>query len=350
MRRTNAATLQDVAREAGVTAMTVSVVLNGARSGTRVSDATRARIEEVAARLRYRPNGVARSLSRRRMDTLGVAAGISGQINLYFLDILNGILEAAATHGQNTTIYSVTDWEVDQSRLLQFCDGRVDGLILINPTLTAPFAATLGQYALFVTIQSTAPLSGIHSLDVDNEGAACEMVRYLIVQGHRRIAHITGSMTQIDAQLRLAGYRRALSEAGITPDESLVRPGWFTIDTGRQCMADLLDRPGPPPTAVFCANDATAYGAMETLAARGLRVPEDISVAGFDDLMLAQMTTPHLTTVHQPFQEMARRAVELLLHQIQPGEDDAPAPPDTEFFDAELTIRASVAPPHPDPA
>src|SRR5579875_3451633 len=126
MRRGNAATLQDVAREAGVAAMTVSVVMNGARSATRVSDATRARIQEAAARLRYRPNAVARGLSRRRMDTIGVVTKMDlKEINLYFLEVLNGILEVAAQHGQNTTVFSVTDWQGDEKRLLQFCDSRV---------------------------------------------------------------------------------------------------------------------------------------------------------------------------------------------------------------------------------
>ncbi len=345
MERSSAPTLQDVAREAGVSAMTVSAVLNGARSGTRVSAATRVRIEEAAARLLYRPNAAARGLSRRRMDTLGVAAAIDGAVNLYFLEVLNGILEAAARHGQNTTIFSVSDWAGDAERILGFCDGRVDGIVFIGPSLSEPFAEMLGRRSPFVTLHGAQSLPGTCSLDVDNEAGASMMVRHLIALGHRRIAHLTGGEDRPGARRRLAGYRRALTEAGLPADDALVLHGGFTAEAGRRLMADLLDRPGPAPTAVFCANDASAYGALETMAARGLRAPRDISVGGFDDLMLAQMTTPHLTTVRQPFREMGRRAVELLLLQINPPEGDAPAPPVAQVFDVELVVRASTGAP-----
>lgn len=345
MERSNAPTLQDVAREAGVSAMTVSAVLNGARSGTRVSAATRVRIEETAARLFYRPNAAARGLSRRRMDTLGVAAAIDGAANLYFLEVLNGILEAAAKHGQNTTIFSVSDWAGDEARILGFCDGRVDGIVLIGPHLTAPFAETLGRRSPFVTLHSAQSLPGTCSLDVDNEAGAFMMVRHLIAQGHRRIAHFTGGEDRPGARQRLAGYRRALAEASLPSDDALVLHGGFTTEVGRRLMADLLDRPGVPPTGVFCANDASAYGALETMAARGLRAPQDVSIGGFDDLMLAQMTMPHLTTIRQPFREMGRRAVELLLPQICPAVGDAPDPSFAQIFDVELVVRGSTGPP-----
>ncbi len=351
--------------------MTASVVLNGARSGTRVSEGTRARIVEAAAKLRYRPNAVARGLARLRMDTIGVVSIIDGgEVNLYFLEVLSGILEAAAERGQNTTVLSVKDWHADEQKILRFCDGRVDGLILVGPMFSQAFAENILHYAPLVALHSSATIPAC-DLNVDDEAGAYKMVRYLIKCEHRRIAHFTGG-ERIGAQRRVAGYRRALEEAGIPFDPAMVVPGSFTTASGRERIRELLDRRtiDPFPTAIFCANDSIAYGCMEELAKRGIQVPQDVSVAGFDDLMTARMTNPPLTTMRQPFREMGHRAVDLLLLQIKKDtekansqtevskEDGRPADaapstsaaePHVELFDTELVVRKSVGPPpsHP---
>ncbi len=349
MKRSSATTLQDVAREAGVSAMTVSAVLNGARSGTRVSETTRARVQEIAARMRYRANGVARGLSRRRMDTLGVIAAIDGhEVNFYFLEVLKGILEASAEHEQNTTVLSISHWERDEPKILKFCDGRVDGVIFVGSGLTPAFADTLMHHVPFVTIHNAHPLLNTHDLTVDDASGAYRAVQHMTSHGHRRIAHFTGDMALAGSLQRLAGYRRALEDAGISYDEALVFPGDFNADSGRSRMNALLDGPGLRPTGVFCANDAVAYGAMEVLNRRGIGVPEELSLVGFDDMLLARMTTPHLTTIRQPFREMGQMAVALLLQQtIPPTGDNAPppAPPSTHVLDVELIVRQTVGPP-----
>ena len=354
MKQKNATTLQDIAREAGVSAMTVSVVLNGANSSTRVSPATRARVEKIAGALDYRPNGVARGLSRRRMDTLGVAAVTDGlSINLYFLEVLNGILEACAVHGQNTTIFSVSNWLHDEKKLLCFCDGRIDGMVCIGPTFSQSFVEALQSRTPFVTLHSGVALSQTHNIDVDNEGGAFAIVEYLISLGHRRILHFAANPARSGGALRLLGYRKALEAAGILFDTSLVYVGEYTVDSGRLSMTALLDglERDPLPTAIFCASDAIAYGCMEVLAERGIRVPEQISVAGFDDSLLARMTVPMLTTVRQPLRRMGSRAVEVLLQQIRFS--FAPPPLGTimqpsigdDLFDYEIILRGSVCPP-----
>ena len=355
MRRTNATTLQDIAREAGVTAMTVSVVLNGATSSTRVSEGTRLRINEVAARLRYRPNAVARGLSRRRMDTIGVACQIEGgELNLYFLEVLNGILEANVAQGQSTTILSITDWLQDEPKLLAFCDGRVDGVICVGPLFSSEFAETLQHHTPFITLHSNEALPYTRNLTVDDEGGAFAVTQYMIAQGHRRILHLSGNQTFTGAQRRLDGYRRALDEGGIAFNHALVVPGDFSVASGRERMTAILGscRFDPLPTAIFCANDAIAYGCIEALTSRGLRVPHDISIAGFDDALTARMTFPPLTTVRQPFREMGRRAVELLLPQIASSNASSPEtvfPSPSELlediFPLKLIIRDSVGPP-----
>lgn len=353
MRRSNAPTLQDVAREAGVSAMTVSVVLNGARSATRVSEATRARIIEVAQRLRYRPNAAARGLQRRRMDTLGVIALVDGgELNLYFLEVLNGVLEGAAARGQNTTIFSISNWEKDEARLRQFCDGRVDGMILIGPVMRDEVAESLLHHTPYVTIHDNSHRSYSWNLDIDNEDGAYQIVKHLIDQGHRRILHFTG-LSHSGALERLAGYRRALAEAGIPLDDSLVIPCGFSESLGYRKMLELLDqaRLDPLPTAVFGASDAIAAGCITALNQRNLRVPEAMSVVGFDDTLAARTTTPPLTTIRQPFRALGRRSVEMLLSQIEasaathPDSESPELKPHTEVFAVELIQRGSVGPP-----
>lgn len=363
MRRSSRATLQDVAREAGVSAMTVSVVLNGARSATRVSDATRARILAAAELLRYTPNAAARGLQRRRMDTLGVVAVIDGgELNLYFLEVLNGILEAAVKHGQNATVFSLPHWEDGEERILEFADGRVDGLLFIGPIFSASFAETLHARIPYVTIHGDGVPLQMYNLTVNDEGGAYRITRYLIEQGHRRILHLTGSLELSGARYRLAGYRRALEESEIPYDESLVLYGGFWTGSGWERMNRFLrlHKGEPLPTAAFCASDAIASGCMEALTAHGLRVPEDLSIVGFDDTLNARMTAPPLTTMRQPFRQMGQRAVEMLLSQITPAGKDAEIGAEvmvlkpeslhrSEVFDVEFILRGSVGAPSANP-
>lgn len=347
-RRTGATTLQDVANEAGVSAMTVSAVMNGGRSETRVSESTRERIREAALRLRYRPNAVARALSRRRLDTIGVVAGIDGgELNLYFLEVLNGILESARIHCQNTTVLSIGRWEEEERRILNFCDGRVDGIIFIAPILSAEFAELVAHLVPFVVIHSNSPLEKLHNLESDDEGGAFQIVKYLIEQGHRHIVNFRGNEGLRRADLRHAGYRRALEEAGINYNEDLVFPGRFEEESGRERARCLIGRGrGSLPTAIFCANDNIAYGCMEVLGEFGVSVPEEISVAGFDDSLLARITCPPLTTIRQPIREMGHRAVDILMPRIsEQGEDASESDSSIKVFAVELVVRESVGPP-----
>jgi len=362
MRRSNAPTLRDVADAANVSVMMASVVLNGAQSSTRVSASTRDAILEVAARLNYRRNAVARGLSRQRMDTIGVTACVGGdEVNFYFLAVLNGILEEAVRHGQNTTIFSLSHWLNEAHRLLDFCDGRVDGMILIAPDIQSP--EKLSHHTPFVTIHGNESEPTTFNLGVDNEGAAYGITRYLVDQGHRRIVHFSGSPEHLEARQRIDGFRRALREAAIPCAESSIVHGTFSVASGRRQMAQLLERAQPPPTAIFCGSDAIAAGGMEVLAGRGLHVPQDISIAGFDDSVMAGLTRPPLTTVRQPFREMGRCAVEKLLALIE-GQESGPSGPaaeprpeeepaaclHTRVFPTEMVIRETVGPPRAEAA
>ncbi|HEU5078908.1 MAG TPA: LacI family DNA-binding transcriptional regulator [Opitutaceae bacterium] len=315
-----AATLADVGREAGVSAMAASTVLNGARTSSRISPETRQRIIEAAEKLRYRPNAAARALADRRMNTLGVAAVFDGnQLNQYFLEVFNGVVEAAARHNQNTTVFTLHDWHKDVERLPGFCDGRIDGLILIGPTFTREALEMLPEHTPCVAVHSNHDLPRLVNLESDEEKGARDATAYLISKGHRRIMHLAGPKDLLGAQRRLRGYKRALADARIEFDPALVVQADFSMEGGTLALSRWLKEPTTRllPQAIFCANDALAMGAMEALAKMGFRVPTDISIVGFDDTLAARSTVPQLTTVRQPLRAMGVKGVEVLLDRIQ---------------------------------
>lgn len=351
-----AATLADVGREAGVSAMAASAVLNGARTSSRIASDTRARIMKAAAKLRYRPNAAARALAKRRMDVIGIAAVIDsegGSLNQYFLEIFNGVIEAAAHHGQNATVFTLHDWKKDTARLAGFCDGRIDGMILVAPLLGKAAVRELPDHTPFVALHANNPLPGIINLESDEEAGFCQIVKHLIAQGHRRIVHLSGQRGLLGAERRIRGYRRALAEARIPFDPERIVETVYSETGGQVAMRAWLRRHAaePLPDAVCCANDAIAIGCMEALAEIGSRVPEDVSVTGFDDTLAARTTVPQLTTVRQPLRAMGAKAVDVLLGQIRHHHGHGAATEEKELvvFPTELVLRSSVAPPPPVP-
>jgi len=330
--------------------MAASVVLNAARSSSRVAPETRARILAAAERLRYRPNAAARALAERRMHAIGVAAvvDVGGELNHYFLSVFNGILEAATRHRQNTTVFTLADWEKDAARLPGLCDGRIDGLILIAPVLSPAAVRALPDHTPVVALHANMPIPGSVNLESDEEAGAQDMVRHLIGLGHRRILHVTGQRGLLGAERRIQGYRRALAAAHIPFKAEWLVDAGYEMDDGRRALHGWLKRCAgrPLPQAVFCGNDAGAIGCMEALAEVGVRVPEDVSVAGFDDTLAARTTVPQLATVRQPLHAMGSRAVEVVLSRLrpQPGRRGIGFQ-QTVVFPTELVLRASVGPP-----
>jgi LacI family transcriptional regulator len=353
--------------------MAVSAVLNGSQASIRVSDSTRVRILEAANRLQYRPNAVARGLTRRRMNTVGLVAEVHypSDINLIIHELLNGALEAAALWNQYLIVCPIQEWSSGTQKILDLCDGRLDGLILIGPSLSDEQSEQLYRYTEYVSLYSTGPPHHGVNLEADNVGGAYSIVNYLISLGHRRIAHFAGPANIAGSSERELGYRRALEDAGIVYDPSIVIPGPFDVASGRETARRLLDdeNPSPKPSAVFCANDGIASGATQVLHDRGIRVPEQISVAGFDDSLVAQMTVRRLTTVRQPLRAMGYAALELLLEQIDLNQSErgrsvlgrqagqtakclvdsgavvSVSPTKTLTFRTELVIRDSAGPP-----
>jgi LacI family transcriptional regulator len=303
--------------------MAASAALNQARTSSRISKATRDRILKAAASLNYRPNIAARALATRRMQTIGCAAVLSGgELNDYFLEIFKGVLEAASGHGQNTTVFTLQNWEADASEM--------------RPSHTP-----------FVSIHANSNFAGIPNFESDEEHGACEVVRMLVARGHRRIMHVTGPVELTGAARRIRGYERALTEAQIAIDRELIVPATFSTKDAREALRKWLTQHSGHllPQAIFCANDAAAAGCMETLAELGLRIPDDISVAGFDDTLVARVTVPQLASFRQPLREMGIRAVDLLLKRINQGVGKTTAKMKSIVLPGELVMRASVSAP-----
>jgi LacI family transcriptional regulator len=341
------ATLADVAREAGVSVMAASVVLNGAKSGTRTSAETRARVIAAAERMGYRANATARALVNGRANAIGiVACHWKEEANLYFMEVFSGIIDIATACQQTAAVFMLQGWEEAQRRIPEVCDGRIDGLILVAPNLGTHASAWMPRHIPSVSLHSERAVAGVVNLEPDEELGSFEAVSQMLSMGHRRILHVGGPAGLLGAERRLAGYRRAYAAAGLTPPEQHVVHSSFNTEGGRDAMLGWLRQHAgaPLPEAVFCGNDAIALGCIQALADRGLRVPEDVSVVGFDDIWFARAA--RLTTVRQPLHALGRRAMEVLMEQIDAKRENVQwQGPSNVVMPTEFVQRATLKPP-----
>ncbi|MEP6551139.1 MAG: LacI family DNA-binding transcriptional regulator [Gemmatimonadales bacterium] len=326
-------TIKDVAREAKVSVATVSRVLND--SGP-VSDDTRHRIREVAARMRYVPHSGARSLITSKTETLGVL--LPDLYGEFFSEVIRGMDDTAQKNGFHLLISRAYADRNGIETAMRAMRGRVDGVVAMSPDLDAESLANLPSTIPVVLLCSVSRGNEIDSLTIQNCRGAKEMVSDLVARGHTRIAIIKGSPRNYDAAERLRGYRTALREAGITVDPALERDGDFTEAAGYAAALALLGQK-VRPTAMFAANDSMAIGALSALRESGVQVPEAMAVAGFDDIPLARYMDPPLSSVHVPICELGARAVELLLHGITHKNDHARR---RERVSTKLVIRRST--------
>ncbi len=325
--------------------MAVSAVLNGSNSSVRISEETQVRIRKAAADLKYRPNIAARALVNRRMNTIGTFMLVEGmELNHYFLEVFNGIIAGASKHNQNVTVFTLDTWADAKAQLERAFDGRIDGMILIAPTVGEEFAKGMNADMPCVSLHANVDIDGVVNLESDEEKGAYDMVTFLIEKGHRRIMHLAGPRGLLGAERRIKGYQAALADAGIETEESLLRSTAYSDVDARAVVKQWLreNTLESLPDAIFCANDQMALGCVEALSENGVRVPEDVSVCGFDDTLVARVTVPPLTTVRQPLREMGVEAVSMLLKRIE-GEDDGGEGKMTSIvFPTELVVRKSV--------
>jgi LacI family transcriptional regulator len=332
------ATMNDVARAADVSIATVSHVINGTRF---VSPERVERVHAAMSELEYTPDATARSLRVGRTETIGLI--IPDNSNPFFAELAHRIEEAGFNEGY-TTILANANERADRERryVSTLISKRVDGLILA-PSRTddgklTPILRNAGIPV--VVIDRELPYADI--VLYDSVGGSYAATQYLLELGHTRIGCITGPSDVVPAAQRVVGFRRALADAGMDPDAAPVVEADFHFAGGREATAQLLSSGAQHLTAVFATNDLMAAGALRELATRGLSVPGDISVIGFDDAPLAEMVSPPLTTIRQPMEDMANTAVTLLLDRVRGANGSEPA---RHVLPTSLVVRDSTAPP-----
>lgn len=328
----------DVARFAGVSQAMVSYVVNG-NTAVPMAAATRQRIEAAIAELGYVPDSSARRLRTRR--TLTIAVVIPDITNPFYPAFQRGIQDVAGRHEYDVLTFNTdADAEIEARCLRSVQQGQVDGLIAVLFQQTALALRPLLERGIAVVrLEATPKEAGawpIDNLYVDSAAASKELVSYLIGRGHRRIGLIAGRRGPRPA--RAIGYLQALRENGIELDEALVQEGDFREADARYAMRELLAL-SAPPTAVYAANDLMAIGAMMAAREAGLRAPEDIAIAGFDDIPAARYVSPALTTIAQHPDRLGRRAAELLLERLS---GEAPEHGRCEEMPYELIVRESA--------
>lgn len=329
-------TIRQVAELAGVSIATVSRVANGHSD---VSSETREAVRRVMEERGYQAGPRVQAHPER-----GGLVGITMPLVHpgYFAAILSGAAEALYEHDMRAVLCPTRHSRAREASLLErLVHGGTDGAILVLPEESAAELRELTRQGLRLVIVD--PLrkitTGIPVVSAAHSSGANQAMRYLLELGHRRIAAISGPKGWLASQERLRGYYAALAGVGVLPDASLVMYSNFRVDGGREAASRLLDLPDPP-TAIFAFNDSMAIGTMHAARARGLRLPADLSVAGFDDISEAALVLPALTTVRQPLEEMGRTAVSLLLRQIENRRFE----PLRVELETNLIIRDSAAP------
>lgn len=330
---TSRPTIIDVAALAGVSKSLVSLVMRGASS---VSDEKRQLVLKAAAELGYRPNGAARSLVQQRSHLFGVV--LSDLHNPFFAEVIDGVQAEAGAKGYNTIMSVVDHRALAERRALDtLLELRVDGLILASPMLDVHTISTAAAEVPVVMVARRSRMASIDSVANDDPNGARMVVEHLADLGHERIAHIDGGGGAGSAE-RSKGYVKAMQRRGLEQYTRVV-PGAYSDEGGRQGVAELFGS-GDAPTALFVANDIAALGAMSALVERGLRVPDDVSVVGYDNTALAAVTQINLTTVDQPRPDMGRTAVTLLLERFAGRRDTARH----VLMPPTLVVRGTTAP------
>jgi LacI family transcriptional regulator, galactose operon repressor len=347
-------TLYDVARHAGVSIATVSRVLHEQDS---VREDTRARVRSAIDELGYVPDGAAQSLARSRKNVIGLAAvehtgmkadqyDIEAMSLLFYDEVMRGVelrireqawsLLITFFRDEDTLSATVQENEPVHSRLLAL-SGKVDGLLIGEGILAPPVLVKLAKRLPLVVVAGDTEQRGVDVVSADNWSGAHALVEHLVADhGRRRLFHIDGPPTAPDAKERRLAMH-AVIEA--YPGTELVGSfsGLFSVQSGREGTSAMLEAGGELPDAIVCANDQMAIGALRALAARGIRVPDDIAVVGFDDIFPASLCEPPLTTVHQPIRKLGEVACDRLTERIA----NPALRPKQELLPTELVLRSS---------
>jgi LacI family repressor for deo operon, udp, cdd, tsx, nupC, and nupG len=336
-RRRGAARIKEVARLASVSTATVSRALT---SPHRVSPGTRARVMDAVAKVGYVPNPAARSLRSRKSHMVLVV--VPDLANIFFSQVLRGIEEELFAAGYGMIVGDLNGSIEKEQHFAAFAaGGQVDGVLLLNGhqlrQSAEPGAAPVDFGVPVVAMCEAIEGASVPQIEVDNRAGARRMTEYLAELGHRAIGYVSGPAANVLEKERFAGFREGLAKAGGIFDAAFVWQGDYKLDSG-VAVARRIVASARRPTAVFCSNDEMAIGLIRGLASAGLRVPEDMSVAGFDDIEFAEMAGPPLTTIRQPRRELGRNGASALLELLH-GRTPSPR----IRLRTELIIRASTA-------
>jgi LacI family transcriptional regulator len=330
--------MQDVADKAGVSITSVSHFINNSRP---ISDALKSRIEQAMAELDYQPNALARSLRLKQTKSVGII--VPDSANPFFAIVTRCIEKALFAHHYHV-ILGNSDGKLD--RALQYLkvmtEQQVDGLIFIDVGVSRDVLnVALGSLNTpVILIDRLVPGVEVDYVTVSNIQGGFEAVQYLIALGHRRIACLTGPQNLTSSLDRLTGYRKALGDANLTPNEKMVYTGNFQLEGGYEGARQLLSQ-SPRPTAIFACNDLMAVGVIRAAADLGISTPDQLSVVGFDDSPLAKFCTPGLTTVAQPTEQIGILTANRFLERIK----NRDLPPEQQILQTKLIIRKTTAPP-----
>lgn len=302
------ASIKDVAKRANVSTATVSRVL---RNAGNVTEETKQRVLEAIEALNYQPNVLGRYL--RRMETETVLVIVPDITNPFFSKVLRGIEAVALEHGYQVLLGDTqNDVRLEEQYLNLLPQRQVDGMIFLTARIRKELVEEMARQFPIVLACEYLEGADIPTVSIDNISSARKATEHLIGLGHRRIAHLSGPMDVILSRDRLRGYHQALVQHEIDADPALVQEGDFTYESGYSLTLKLLALENPP-TAIFAANDEMAIGAIKAVRHRGGRVPYDVAIVGFDDIQMASIFEPAVTTIAQPMFEIGEQAMKLML-------------------------------------
>lgn len=313
--------IKDVARKAGVSVTSVSRVLNGEKY---ISETLLAKVNQAIAELNYTPSHIARSLKKQKTDMIGVI--VPDITNHFCSTILSSIEKTASEHGYSLMICNIAeDLDKEYTYLQSFQEMRVDGILIMHQKVDDRIISLMESLTiptLFTCVKS--PLPSKRSVLIDDYQAAFDATAYLIDGGHRQIAFLGGDLRDITAgDARYRGYVDAMQAYELEVDARYIRFGDYKMESGRKLMSDLLQLQ-ELPTVVFAASDDMAVGALNVALDYGLRIPEDISIVGFDGSRIAEVVRPALTTIQQPMEELGRISLESLHMLIENPDTSVP--------------------------
>lgn len=334
-------TIKEIAKEAGVSIATVSMIFNNKDKS--ISQATREKVLEIAKEKDYIPNSMARSLVTRQSRTLGLV--LPDIVNPFFPEIARGAEDKARQARYSIIICNTDDNLEQEDKYIDILTEKmVDGIIFAHSADRKDIARESRKYRMPIVLidRDYAMPNVMGKVLIDNQKASCKGVNYLLEKGYKKIAYIAGSMNTQTAKDRLDGYKNALAQNKIAYDNRYVKIGEYKSQWGIEATRQLLGE-NIPFDAIFCGNDLIAIGAMKALKEASLRVPEDVGIMGFDDIYVASMVEPELTTIKQPIYEMGYRAAEILIDGIENKEQ--PRNKSSEgrkiILDTELIVRKS---------